>query len=584
MKVIQTTFINPPYRFFINNLIFFSIVSIFVLTPLVVQSQDILGSSLEFSIEPVYDSSGREELTATLQKISQKVYWYTDDQWWEGLTEEEVEAATESLDDLALEFDAKIYPVLTGNFGSEWNPGIDNDSRITILVHPMVSEAGGYFNSADEYSKLQIPESNEREMVYFNAIHLTTDFAKSFLAHEFQHLISFNQKEKTFNVSEDVWLNESRSEYVPTLLGYNQGLEANTIERRIRNFLDKPYDSLTEWKNVPYDYGVASLFIHYLVDHYGKNILINSLKSARTGIDSLNYALARAGFREDFAQIFTDWAITVLVNDCSVSMKYCYFDENLASLKLAPFINYLPPMGKSVLSVTDSTKDWSGNWHKFIGGNHRTLNIEFSGSPAGNFKIPYVIQNNQGHYLINFLELDANQEGIIEVTEFGSINTSLTIIPILQGKTSGFSNLEPSVSFFWSASTVEETNPEEEALISQLLAQIAELQKQITIIQARINEILGISSETCQGIDDNLYFGMRNDARVKCLQEFLKSQNTDIYPEGLVTGNFLSLTKAAVIRFQEKYKEEILIPLGLKEGTGFVGPMTRTKINQLLAY
>ena len=40
------------------------------------------------------------------------------------------------------EFESKIYPVLTGNLGSEWNPGIDKDSRITILIHPMNEEAG----------------------------------------------------------------------------------------------------------------------------------------------------------------------------------------------------------------------------------------------------------------------------------------------------------------------------------------------------------------------------------------------------------------------------------------------------------
>jgi len=66
------------------------------------------------------------------------------------------------------------------------------------------------------------------------------------------------------------------------------------------------------------------------------------------------------------------------------------------------------------------------------------------------------------------------------------------------------------------------------------------------------------------------------------LQEFLKSQG--VYPEGLVTGNFLDLTQSAVIRFQEKYATEILKPLNLEKGTGYVGPATRAKINQLLGY
>jgi peptidoglycan hydrolase-like protein with peptidoglycan-binding domain len=59
-------------------------------------------------------------------------------------------------------------------------------------------------------------------------------------------------------------------------------------------------------------------------------------------------------------------------------------------------------------------------------------------------------------------------------------------------------------------------------------------------------------------------------------------QGSDIYPEGLLTGNFGNLTKSAVARFQEKYKNEVLLPLGLSEGTGFAGVLTRQKINQLL--
>ncbi len=89
---------------------------------------------------------------------------------------------------------------------------------------------------------------------------------------------------------------------------------------------------------------------------------------------------------------------------------------------------------------------------------------------------------------------------------------------------------------------------------------------------------------SCQKFESNLYYGMRSNSEVSCLQEFLKSQGTEIYPEGLMTGNFLSLTREAVIRFQEKYANEILEPLELKNGTGFVGPKTRAKINELLGY
>ena len=68
-----------------------------------------------------------------------------------------------------------------------------------------------------------------------------------------------------------------------------------------------------------------------------------------------------------------------------------------------------------------------------------------------------------------------------------------------------------------------------------------------------------------------LEFGM-SGSDVSALQTFLAADPT-IYPEGLVTGYFGNLTRAAVIRFQQQYR----VP-----PTGFVGPLTRAKINQLL--
>ena len=79
----------------------------------------------------------------------------------------------------------------------------------------------------------------------------------------------------------------------------------------------------------------------------------------------------------------------------------------------------------------------------------------------------------------------------------------------------------------------------------------------------------------------DLKFGNQNK-EVKYLQIFLKSQGAEIYPEGIVSGWFGPLTRKAVVRFQEKYKEEVLAPWGLTKGSGFVGKTTRARINEIL--
>jgi len=560
----------------------FFLVLIFLFLPFFTQALTI-GQKVKFFIDSSYDSLGREEVSATLKRIGLNSYFFVDDDWFEKLDFSQKGKVEEAIYSLDNEFSNKIYSVLTSNYGSEWKPGIDGEERIYILIHPMKKGAGGYFNNGDEYLRVENPKSNEKEIVYLNANYITFPNAKSLLSHEFTHLITFNQKDRLQKVSEETWLNETRAEYAPTLVGYDATFEGSNLERRTKIFLTYPSDSLCEWKNEEADYGVLNLFTQYLVEKYGAKILIDSLHSSKTGIVSLNEALNKNGFSEDFSQIFTNWTIGIFVNDCSLSEKYCFKSDNLKNLRITPLINYLPLVGKSSLTFSNATKNWSGNWQKIIGGKGNLV-FEFDGSNEVKFKVPYILEDISGNKLVGFLPLDEKQNGKTEISDFGTKYISFTIIPLIQSKFSDFSSDEPYYLYSWSTSISSKTAEDLEK--ERLLAQIDFLQKEIARIQAQINEILAKRGQliSCQRLENNFYFGMMGNSEVRCLQEFLKSQGPEIYPEGLVTGNFLSLTQVAVIRFQEKYASEILEPLGLEKGTGFLGLSTRTKINQLLGY
>ena len=120
----------------------------------------------------------------------------------------------------------------------------------------------------------------------------------------------------------------------------------------------------------------------------------------------------------------------------------------------------------------------------------------------------------------------------------------------------------------------------------QVSNQIQNIQQEIS----RLQSLLGMANSgsmlgnkySCAVIVKNLYFGIANDPQVYCLQEFLTDQGAVIYPEARITGNFYQMTKAAVIRFQEKHQSDILTPFGLTQGNGFVGLKTRQAINQLI--
>jgi len=80
----------------------------------------------------------------------------------------------------------------------------------------------------------------------------------------------------------------------------------------------------------------------------------------------------------------------------------------------------------------------------------------------------------------------------------------------------------------------------------------------------------------------------QTNADIKRLQIFLNSDpdtkiaNSGAGSPGKETNFFGLLTKKAVIKFQEKYAKDVLLPWGFKKGTGYVGKTTLLKINELI--
>lgn len=95
-----------------------------------------------------------------------------------------------------------------------------------------------------------------------------------------------------------------------------------------------------------------------------------------------------------------------------------------------------------------------------------------------------------------------------------------------------------------------------------------------------LSMVLAPSVSAYTQISSTLDFGARG-SNVFNLQEFLAG-NSSIYPEALVTGYFGSLTRAAVQRFQAT---QGIVSSGSPSTTGYgrVGPMTRARINAMIA-
>ncbi|MGQ9572866.1 MAG: hypothetical protein ACUVX1_02795 [Chloroflexota bacterium] len=234
---------------------------------------------------------------ASLRLITPRAYLYFQD----GL-----DVSEEELRETGRAFEEIVYPVVARYFGQEWTPGVDSDSRITLL-HADLPGLGGYFSDGDEHPRAASPASNEREMIYLNAsgMRLGSDDYNGLMAHELQHLVHWNA-----DPTEEVWVNEGLSELARELAKGDAGFAPIT-------FL-QPDTQLNAWEplganNAPH-YMASHLFIRYLLERYGGFEGARRLvEEPADGIEGLNAYLAPFGVT--FADVFADWVVANYLDD-----------------------------------------------------------------------------------------------------------------------------------------------------------------------------------------------------------------------------------------------------------------------------
>ena len=235
--------------FYLKRKVFFAVFIFgFLFLNLNIVFAKIEGDQQTFFVEKSYDQKQRDFVAFRLVKISEKAYFYIESDWYLNITDQERGVINQNLANLTESFDKEIYPKLTGLWGSEWTPGIDNDPKITIVFEQLTKGTAGYFNDANEYLKQQSPFSNEKEMIYLSIDYLKGNLIKNYLSHEFTHLIEFNQKIRISGEQEEIWLSEARAEYSPFYLGYDSiAKQFSNLQQRINQFSKKPSDSLVLW-------------------------------------------------------------------------------------------------------------------------------------------------------------------------------------------------------------------------------------------------------------------------------------------------------------------------------------------------
>ncbi|MDO8633198.1 MAG: peptide ABC transporter substrate-binding protein [bacterium] len=117
------------------------------------------------------------------------------------------------------------------------------------------------------------------------------------------------------------------------------------------------------------------------------------------------------------------------------------------------------------------------------------------------------------------------------------------------------------------------SEPEETTLSKEAIASLAKANG----YEKKDGRFLKIQSTG--GLQKDLQIGNKGEEVTK-LQQCL-AKDKEVYPDGTVSGTFGPSTRQAVIKFQEKYADEVLTPIGLTAGTGKAGQGTRDVLNRL---
>ncbi|RST74210.1 hypothetical protein D4T97_011070 [Siminovitchia acidinfaciens] len=190
--------------------------------------------------------------------------------WVEGKQITEAQA-----EEIGLEFDDKIYPVVTENFASESD--VNGDGKINILCYniqdnfPDIQEyVAGYFYAGDLYNE---KGSNRSEIFYIDTYpsmgpkdRKDVKAAYTTLAHEFQHLVNFNQNVLVEGGEPmDTWLDEGLAMAAEHLY------MGQALQDRIYDYNNNPSirngHSLIYWDDfgdVIANYSLSYLFMQYI--------------------------------------------------------------------------------------------------------------------------------------------------------------------------------------------------------------------------------------------------------------------------------------------------------------------------------
>lgn len=232
-------------------------------------------------------------------------------------------------------FSAITYPKVTEVFGKPSD--VDGDGKVLLLFTPLVDKVGGisgFYRSQSLFARIEGGDGNKADMMYISPTQ-TLDSYKSLIAHEFQHLINFNQHALMRSArSEESWLNEALSVVTEDLVsGYLEGGNPELV----KTYLYSPQDySMTG--SAQFNKGIRGagyLFLRGLMEDFGEDILGRLAQTALAGTLNVEAVTGR-GFLDLYARFAARTFLSGTWLAPEFNYRFPYFTEPTAGQRTLP--------------------------------------------------------------------------------------------------------------------------------------------------------------------------------------------------------------------------------------------------------
>ncbi len=337
-------------------------------------------------------------LPCTVRGMGDHIYVVVEDsQWNVNIDQAAVDTIVEHFDNVSVgDFpDQGIWDLNTGHFGPP--PDFDGLERIFFLYYEFNISADGYFWIYDQYPDGSQPwASNEADVIYLatDSGNCASDYLMAVGAHEFEHLIHFNQDE-----NEDIWLDEGMGELAMWLFGNPDN---------ISSFNTNPDNPLTAWGSSWADYIQTYLWTLYIYEQFGgQQVIWDTVHHPYNGINSYQTVITDLGYPDLIQDIFVNWTTANFLDEPAIyDGLYGYLGDTLPPFNPWRTLSTFPASGSG------SVSDWAGEYIRILDGSDGSApHITIDGSDIHDFRVKIIGRDVALPTVVVEMELDGSESG-----------------------------------------------------------------------------------------------------------------------------------------------------------------------------